>query len=79
MTAGVLRFWRLHWRLALALLELVLFYYFVGTVHPGRLCSEVAVPFGTVYNFSSMYQDESGDGTLEMSDETSIAPITVAN
>ena len=62
----------------MALLELVLFYYSVGTVRPGRLCSEVAVPFGTVYNFSSMYQDESGDGTLEMSDETSIAPITVA-
>ena len=78
MTAGVLRFWRLHWRLALALLELVLFCYLVGIVHPGWLCSEVAVPFGIAYNFSSMYQAESGDGTLEMSDETSIAPITVA-
>ena len=78
LTAGVLRFWRLHWRLALVPLELVLFCYSVGTAHPGWLCSEVAVPFGAVYSFSSMYQDESGSGTLEMSEETSMPPITVA-
>ena len=79
LTAGVLRFWRLHWRLALALLELVLFCYFVGIVHPGWHCSEVAGPFGVACNSFSMYRAESGDGALEMSEEASpITPITVA-
>ena len=79
LTAGVLKFWFLHWRLALVLLELVQFCCFVVIGLPGLLCSEAVGPFGVAYNSFSMYQAASGEGTLETSDDTSVVPqITVA-
>ena len=79
LTAGILKFWFLHWRLALVLLELVQFCCFVVIGLPGLLCSEAVGPFGVAYNSFSMYQAASGEGTLATSDDTSVVPqITVA-
>ena len=79
LTAGVLKFLLLHYKLALDLLEWVQFCCFVVIEQPGVHCSEAAAPFAAVCCFSFMYPAGSGDGTSEMFDETPAVPlVTVA-